>query len=277
MKTSYLILMGIVVMACKDEDTLPRECLDYSPLSIEDCSIETQIEATTCILKEVISDDGGQKWVYNHNGINYENLERYDQYNGDTTQLWTMDFEYDEDNRISQVNQSNLLYGSTSEFSFNYDDQPYLTITYLAFDSDQNPIFNSSEEYPYYSLEKDSLYLFESIPVLMMGFEEGNRTTFYQEDPNSSCDIYSRTWIQTTRDYYDQRPNAFSDYAVLQSSAFPDQIWYWGNTNNLIGSINANEPDSELKMYCSEFLVNATGDYWIKRSFNRTYYYDCES
>lgn len=277
MRISYLMLMGLIVISCKQADLPAIECFDYSPLTIEDCSIETQIQATTCILREVISDGGGQKWVYSHNGVNYDHLERFDQSEGVTTPLWTMDFEYDGQNRISQANKSDLIYGTTTEINFNYVDQPFLIITHLVFDSNQNLVFNSSQEYPYYPLEKDSLYLIESNSNFMMGFEGGNRTTFYEEDPSSTCSIYNYTWIKTSEDYYDQRPNVFSDYAVLQSSAFPEQIWFWGNENNLIGGINPNDPNAELGMLCSEYLTNTNGDYWIKRFVNRTYYYECEN
>ncbi len=251
-------------------------CIDNTPLSITDCSTETLIGLNSCILNEVITVDGSQQWVYHYDGTNYSQIEYFEKYSDTMKQLWVMDLEYDALNRVSQTSQKQNNY--THEMIFNYTDQPYLVISFSVLDSQGNRDFFYSYDVSYYHADKDSIYEF-SFPgkpkAFLMEFEAGNLTKFYNRDSQSSCELLGYNWRIFKR-YYDTRPNIFKNYAVLQSSGYADQFWLMLNDNNLIGGVSSNDRDA-IDFYCSEFLTNGNGNYWIKKFFNRIYYYDCDN
>lgn len=274
-KHLYQFGVFLLLFSCNQDDPGGPTCVDLSPATIADCSTETFIDADVCILQEVIAETNGDKWVYEHDGTNYTKVEFIQNFDTDPMLAWEVSFEYDAENRISRTLKTTTGNTFTHETTFNYDDQPNLVMTFSVLSEEGEVDYTEIIPVPYYPVQ-DSTYLFESeterpdFPYFLE-FENGNLTRFYARNEAGTCERDGYPF-KIYRYYYDNRPNAFSDFAVLLSSPFPEQYWFWLNANNLIGNAEGSDTSSS----CPSFLTNSSGNYWIKTSINRTYYYDCE-
>lgn len=276
-----LLLCGQLSCVDKSAEMVVPTCVDETPLAVEDCSLEIEVAGDQCILEEVIIGQGERRFLYFHDGQNYNSIEYEEQFDDSVYFSWQMDLFYDETGRVTRTFQQ-ITQGVGLEFLFKYQGSEVFIRTALYdtlgnFDSDLGttttlyaPEVQDSLFYLDYSTEfiPDQKYL--------MGFENGNRISFYEFDEEGDCVIYEERWFHTGKFYFDDRNNIFEDYAVRVSTGLEHQFWWQMNTHNFIASADPRSPELAPVVSCLTFLKGQNDQFWIKNYNSRTYYYDCE-
>lgn len=292
----FVCVMGVAIMgisSCSEnegddpEEMLTSICETVTAESFESCAEEVSVSASTCILQEVIMEnqegDGEEKYIYSHDGTNYNKIE-YSITRDDSVYLsWQMDLEYDAEGKVVRTQKNGFgVANNILETLLTYEE-PYVRMQFALYDTLGNYLTDlGTQNSILVPNSPDSVYFLDySTPDFpefkyLRGFAGGNNISFYELNEMGACTYADLLWDQTSFTYFDDRPNVFTDYAVRVTTGLETQFWWQSNTNNWIGGFDPRFPEQDESVFCYTFLVNDAGDHWIKSWQGRVYHYDCE-
>jgi len=283
-----LCLAVFLFLSCEQEEIVDT-CADTSVLNEPPC--ETFINVTPpCIIQEVLTTINGNqlgKYVYQHDGSNYNKIEVYnrskqtDDYPVMPDETVTMIYEADKIKEV--VIQPSARPGTKRNYYFDYNEFA-VTISFELIE-DGEITFSNSYDQLFVTNPKDSIYMSEGYFDILREYKNGNNTRFAMEAEDGMCVINNQRWQFTSKMSHDSNPNVFKDYAVRfplgGGEGYATQFWFGNNRNNMVAAmdlINGNDKN----LYCYTFLRN--GDQvWIKKydyasayDFEYSYKYSCE-
>mgnify|MGYP001170392838 CR=1 FL=1 len=274
-----LIIPFMVLLAgCDNEPELI--CQDLTPDTVEECVTEINVTNDECIILESRHKSGLYKYVYHHDGTNYDTVKSYSSVDGEFELNKIYSLEYNSNGLFSKVDQENED-GSIFTFHFTYDE-PEMTIRYIIRDSENSVIQDYTTPYLYLPNVPDTLYYIDYTAmwpgtsdkfILVEEFLAGNSVRGYQYDENGTCEFQGEMFSLNTRSYYDNRPNVYTPEVIL-GLTLESNIYIDFNRNNQIGYAFGDE--STASSTCLNLLTNGSGDYWLKSTESVEFIYDCE-
>jgi len=296
-KAKILLLIGLALCGCNDNNETPNACEDKIDIKVDLCEEEIAVSKDQCIIKEAIVQflNGNQreKFVYFHDGTNYYKIDSYTlQNDGSFTNEpgTTTTFTYD-DGRIVQVivsfNTTPDSYLKTI-YSYGYPEvkieSSYITHGAVGTVYEYNQFYIPDS--------KDSIY--QHVEFLngtnlsyLSEMKGGNRTRLGTSDDKSACFLYGSTWKFNSKTYYDDQPNVLKEYAICYPfngtnglPSFSEQFWVQTNANNMIGNVFDDGSSFNRQQYCWTFLRSSLNKLFLKKVRMEgtiiTYTYDCE-
>ncbi|MBX2955290.1 MAG: hypothetical protein KF846_03990 [Cyclobacteriaceae bacterium] len=283
-----LCLLVFIFLSCEQQE-IADACADTTVLNDPVC--ESFINVTPpCIIQEVLTTINGNqlaKFVYHHDGLNYNKIEVYnrskqtDDYPVMPDEVVTMIYE---NNEIKEVIILPLASpGIQRKYFFDYKEFA-VTISFELIE-DGETTFSNSYDQLFVTNPRDSIYLSEGFFDILREYKNGNNTRFAREDKDGMCVINNQRWLFTHKMSHDSNPNVFKDYAVRfplgGSEGWAIQFWFGINRNNMVAAKDLLNSNSK-ELYCYTFLCS--GDWiWIKNyefatdlTYEYLYKYSCE-
>jgi hypothetical protein len=298
------LLLLFILAGCKNNTEPAMDpCADNLTASFESCSSVTTVSADKCIIRDALiqQSDGYimDKFVYHHDGTNYDRIDRYYLEDGSLpfpeTPTEIHNFSY-KDGVISEVRYTapSISPGVTWVSTYTYLDSRLKTHLDIL-RADGSVDFSQDFEEFYVSAPKDSLYYYDGrVDVVsdaraLFEYKDGNLNRMGRPSSVGACTMYGAKFL-FRKNYYDNVPNVLKDYAVRYPFIIGKGIYgimlesypVGPSANNIIGRFGNDGLNDAKDQYCWTFLKNATQTYWIKtfksddRQFTITYHYDCE-
>ncbi len=274
-----LIIPLIVLLVACDKDDPELICIDRTPDSIQECVTEVNVSSDQCILIESRQVNGFFKYVYYHDGVKYDSVERYEDQEGGLKLQSTYYLTYNRDGMFSEVKQR-FVSGGILNFLFAYEEPVMAVRIYLQ--SVENEIaFDYTTLYLYVPNSPDTLYnrdyskLYPGSPadnIEVHQYEQGNFIRGYQYNEEGTCEFQNNLFSLNGRYYYDSRPNVLTQ-EVLLGSSYDYSFFVSFDNNNYIGAADGID---DPVFNCFTVLTNGGGDYWLKSTDYVEYIYDCE-
>jgi hypothetical protein len=293
MKKISILFLILFSLGCDLEDE--NACAD---IEIDVSACETFIDvASPCIITEVEEwrfDELSAKYIYYHNGLNYNKIERY-QLNG--SGVFNLDetitMEYEGSNIVGVVIQRDRE-SMYKRFTFEYSDQNLKT-TYEEMEG-ETVLFGKISNQFFVNNPQNGFYVGRTFYDILSlrEFKDGNAIRIFSET-NEGCLIDGQNWLLSAKLIFDRNPNIFQDYAVRypidvefnmgMHTGYPGRVWLGYDRNNMIasvsrGTINSNFDRAEKRCYT---FLKSDDELWIKEfkstSYPNTkhvYKYSCE-
>lgn len=275
----------LLLIGCNSDDDM-NACEDTFAINQSPCQEFTNI-TPPCIIEQAVELVGGKeltKYVYHHDGSNYDKIEVYYRNDAETDypalprETVTMIYE---GNKIKEVTVQPSNNSSTlRKYTYSYSDLAVSETFQLLISG--VVISTDTYEQLYVTEPKDSTYVIESIDRDMLReYKSGNNVRVAIESSEGACVINDQRWVFTSKMIHDVNPNVFEDYAVRfplgGETGFAGQFWFANNKNNIVASADPRDVTQNI-LSCYNFLKN--GELlWIKEYegyYNITYTYSCE-
>ena len=274
-----LIILLMVLLAACDKNDPELICVDQTPESIQECVTEVNVSSDQCILLESRQLNGYFKYVYYHNGVKYDSVERYEDQEGELKLQSTYYLTYNRAGLFSEVNQR-FVSGGSLNYLFAYEE-PVMAVRINLLSVDNEVTLDYTTLYLYVPNTPDTLYyrdyskIYPGSPannIEVLQYEGGNLIRGYQYNEEGTCEFQNNLFSLNGRYYYDSRPNVLTQ-EVLLGRSYDFSLFVSFDSNNYIGEADGiNDP----AVNCFTVLTNGGGDYWLKSNDYVEYIYDCE-